>query len=49
MTKTKESVKRVKDLKAQVGEILNATGCLGDDFIKSMKETLSMEKKEENE
>lgn len=39
MTKTKESVERVEDLKAQVGEILGATSCLDDALIKSMEET----------
>lgn len=39
MTKVKESVERVEDLKAQVGEILGATDCLDDDIIKSMEET----------
>ena len=39
MTKVKESVERVEDLKAQVGEILGATGYMGDDLIKNMEET----------
>lgn len=38
MTKTKESVERVEDLKAQVGEILGVTDHLDDAFIKSMEE-----------
>lgn len=38
MTKTKESVERVEDLKAQVGEILGVTDRLDDDLIKSMEE-----------
>lgn len=39
MTKTKESVERVEDLKAQVGEILGVTDRLDDALIKSMEET----------
>mgnify|MGYP007046407233 CR=1 FL=1 len=38
MTKAKESVERVEDLKAQVGEILGVTDHLDDDLIKSMEE-----------
>lgn len=45
MTKTKESVERVEDLKAQVGEILGATSCLDDALIKSMEETFIEEAK----
>ena len=45
MTKTKESVERVEDLKAQVGEILGATDCLDDALIKSMEETFIEEAK----
>lgn len=39
MTKTKESVERVEDLKAQVGEILGVTDRLDDALIKNMEET----------
>lgn len=46
MTKTKESVERVEDLKAQVGGILGVTGCLDDDIIKSMEETFIEQAKE---
>lgn len=46
MTKVKESVERVKDLKAQVGGILGVTDCLDDDLIKSMEETFIEEAKE---
>lgn len=45
MTKTKESVERVEDLKAQVGEILGVIDCLNDDLIKSMEETFIEEAK----
>lgn len=45
MTKVKESVERVEDLKAQVGEILGVTDCLDDDLIKSMEETFIEEAK----
>ena len=45
MTKVKESVERVEDLKAQVGEILGATGGLDDGLIKSIEETFIEEAK----
>lgn len=45
MTKTKESVERVEDLKAQVGEILGVTDRLDDALIKSMEETFIEEAK----
>lgn len=45
MTKTKESVERVEDLKAQVGEILGVTYHLDDALIKSMEETFIEEAK----
>lgn len=45
MTKTKESVERVEDLKAQVGEILGVTGRSDDALIKSMEETFIEEAK----
>lgn len=45
MTKVKESVERVEDLKAQVGGILGVTDCLDDALIKSMEETFIEEAK----
>lgn len=45
MTKVKESVERVEDLKAQVSGILGATGCLDDDLIKNMEEVFIEEAK----
>lgn len=45
MTKTKESVERVEDLKAQMGEILGVTDRLDDALIKSMEETFIEEAK----
>lgn len=45
MTKIKESVERVEDLKAQVGEILGVTDRLDDALIKSMEETFIEEAK----
>lgn len=46
MTKVKESVERVEDLKAQVGEILGVTDRLDDAIIKEMEETfIEMAKK----
>lgn len=45
MTKVKESVERVEDLKAQVGEILGVTDRLDDDLIKNMEETFIEEAK----
>lgn len=45
MTKVKESVEKVEDLKAQVSGILGATGCLDDALIKSMEETFIEEAK----
>lgn len=45
MTKVKESVERVEDLKAQVGEVLGVTDRLDDDLIKSMEETFIEEAK----
>lgn len=45
MTKVKESVERVEDLKAQVGEILGATNRLDDALIKNMEETFIEEAK----
>ena len=46
MTKTKESVERVEDLKAQVGEILGVTDRLDDATIKEMEETFIEQAKE---
>ena len=46
MTKVEESVERVGDLKAQVGEILGVTDRLDDDIIKSMEETFIEQAKE---
>lgn len=46
MTKAKESVEKVEDLKAQVGEILGVTDHLDDDLIKSMEEIFIKHAKE---
>lgn len=46
MTKTKESVERVEDLKAQVGEILGVTDRLDDAIIKEMEEIFIEQAKE---
>ena len=40
MTKTKESVERVKDLKSQVKDLLGVDAMMDEDVIKSMKENL---------
>ena len=40
MTKTKESVERVEDFKAQVSELLGVDAMMDEDVIKSMKENL---------
>lgn len=45
MTEVKESVERVEDLKAQVGEILGVTDYLDDAIIKEMEETFIEEAK----
>lgn len=45
MTKVKESVERVEDLKARVGEILGVTDCLDDAIIKEVEETFIEEAK----
>ena len=46
MTKVEESVERVEDLKAQVGEILGVTDCLDDAIIKEMEEAFIEQAKE---
>lgn len=40
MTKTKESVERVEDLKAQMRDFLGADAMIDEDVTKNMKETL---------
>ena len=40
MTKTKESVERVEDLKAQMRDLLGADAMMDEDVTKNMKETL---------
>ena len=40
MTKTKESVERVEDFKAQVGDLLGIDAMMDEDVTKEMKETL---------
>lgn len=40
MTKTKKSVERVEDLKAQVGDLLGVNIMMSEDVIKVMRETL---------
>ena len=40
MTKTKESVERVKDLKAQVKDLLGADAMMDEDVTKNMKKIL---------
>ena len=40
MTKTKESVERVEDFKAQVEDILGVDAMMDEDVTKEMKETL---------
>lgn len=40
MTKTKESVERVEDLKAQVRDLLGVDAMMDEDVTKNMKETL---------
>lgn len=49
MTKTKESVERVEDLKAQMKELLGVNAMMGEDVIKSMKETLIKQAKSNGE
>lgn len=49
MTKTKESVERVEDLKAQVKELLGVDAMMGEDVTKDMKETLIKQAKGDGE
>ena len=49
MTKTKESVERVEDFKAQVSELLGVDAMMGDDVTKEMKETLITQAKNNGE
>ena len=49
MTKTKESVERVEDFKAQVGDLLGIDAMMGEDVTKEMKETLITQAKNNGE
>lgn len=49
MTKVKESVKRVEDLKAQVAEMLGVGAMMDEDVTKDMKETLITQAKNNGE
>lgn len=49
MTKTKESVERVKDLKAQVKDLLGVDAMMDEDVTKDMKETLITQAKNNGE
>ena len=49
MTKTKESVERVEDFKAQVGDLLGVDAMMSDDVTKEMKETLITQAKNNGE
>ena len=49
MTKTKESVERVEDFKAQVSERLGVDAMMDEDVIKEMKETLITQAKNNGE
>lgn len=49
MTKTKESVERVEDLKAQMKELLGVNAMMSEDVIKNMKETLIKQAKDDGE
>ena len=49
MTKTKESVERVKDFKAQVKDLLGVDAMMGEDVTKEMKETLITQAKNNGE
>lgn len=49
MTKTKESVERVEDLKAQMKELLGVNAMMSKDVIKNMKEILIKQAKSNGE
>lgn len=49
MTKTKESVERVEDLKAQVKDILGVDAMMDEDVTKDMKKILITQAKSEGE
>ena len=49
MTKTKESVERVEDFKAQVSELLGVDAMMDEDVTKKMKETLITQAKNNGE
>ena len=49
MTKTKESVERVEDFKAQVKDILGVDAMMDEDVTKEMKETLITQAKNNGE
>lgn len=49
MTKTKESVEKVKDLKTQVEELLGVNAMMDEDVTKEMKETLITQAKSNGE
>lgn len=49
MTKTKESVERVEDLKAQVKDLLGVDAIMDEDVTKDMKETLITQAKNNGE
>ena len=49
MTKTKESVERVEDLKAQMKDLLGVDAMMDEDVIKDMKETLITQAKNNGE
>ena len=49
MTRTKESVERVEDFKAQVGDLLGVNAMMDEDVTKEMKETLITQAKNNGE
>lgn len=49
MTKTKESVERVEDLKAQMKKLLGVNAMMSEDVIKNMKEILIKQAKSNGE
>lgn len=49
MTKTKESVERVEDLKAQVKDLLGVDAMMDEDATKDIKETLITQAKNKGE